>query len=232
MRIAEANSLAVYLFFPGIRQKPTHLTCVELDYMNRPTNRKNRWEDHYARQARKEHYPARSVYKLKEIQAKFDLIRPGYRVLDLGCAPGSWLLYAAGLVGAEGSVVGIDRIPVTERLPGQVRVIEMDIFNLDDEAARALQPGFDVILSDMAPATTGNRGTDAARSLALCEQAFAIAGQLLKSGGSLACKIFQGGDFHSFTQEIRGAFLHQKNFKPQSCRKASKEIYIIGQGKK
>jgi 23S rRNA (uridine2552-2'-O)-methyltransferase len=192
---------------------------------------KNRWADHYTRQAQKERFPARSVYKLKEIQKKYRLIRRGDRILDLGCAPGSWLLYAAEVTGVKGRVVGIDIKAVTVRLPDHAMTHTGDIRDLMD-GTDPIDSDFDVILSDMAPATTGNKHTDAARSLDLCEAALEVAHQRLARGGRFVCKIFQGSDSKAFTDRVKAAFKQTKIFKPQSSRKASKEIYIIGMGKK
>jgi 23S rRNA (uridine2552-2'-O)-methyltransferase len=195
--------------------------------MSRASAKHGKWQDHYTRQARKEHYPARSVYKLEEIQQKHRLIKKGSRVLDLGCAPGSWLLYAAGLTGKKGQVVGIDLKPVTVEIPSNVTVMTADVFEVD---IGSLAGGFDVVLSDMAPATTGHRAVDAARSLGLCEAALEIARRVLVPGGVFVCKIFQGPDVAHFQQTVRGSFRGQKLFKPRSSRKASKEIYVIGLG--
>ena len=190
----------------------------------------NKWQDHYTRQAKKDKYPARSVYKLKEIQQKNRVIHKGDAVLDLGCAPGSWLKYAAEVVGPGGRVVGIDLKPVTIALPEQVEVLTGDIFDLLDDLKNG--PGYQVVLSDMAPATTGNKHVDAARSMGLCEAALYVAREVLKPGGRFVCKIFQGPDFKAFSEEVRKRFQKQKIFKPQSSRKASREIFIIGLGKK
>lgn len=191
----------------------------------------NRWEDHYTRLARKERYPARSVYKLQEIQKRFAVIRAGDRVLDLGCAPGSWLMYAAGLTGPSGRVVGVDVTPVAIHLPAHVTVHTGDVLELVEEPAAFFGQEFDVVVSDMAPATTGSRSVDAARSHNLCEAALAIAGKVLRPGGAFVCKIFQGEDFKPFSEAVKAGFTECKIFKPQSCRKASKEIYLIGKGK-
>ena len=200
--------------------------------MKHPAAKANRWEDHYARLARKERYPARSVYKLQEIQKRFAVIRPGNGVLDLGCAPGSWLMYATDLAGPSGHVVGVDLTPVTIRLPAYVSVHTVDVFELVEAPAAFFGREFDAVLSDMAPATTGSRGVDAARSHNLCEAALAIARKVLRPGGAFVCKIFQGEDFRSFTDDVRAGFSECRIFKPQSCRKASKEIYLIGKGRK
>lgn len=192
----------------------------------------NPWADHYTRRARREHYAARSVFKLQEIQKKYGLMRPGQRVLDLGCAPGSWLQYAARVVGPRGRVVGLDLRPVTCSLPSQARALTGDINDLDDDLRAALGGGFHVVLSDMAPATTGSRIVDAARSYQLCEMALDTAGRLLQPGGAFVCKIFQGGDFDAFRAQVQRCFDSCRIFKPRSSRKASREIYLIGLGKR
>ena len=195
--------------------------------MKTKTSKGNQWQDHYARRAKKEKYPARSVYKLEEIQKKHQLIRKGHKVLDLGCSPGSWLLYAARQTGSGGKVVGIDLKPVTVQVPPHVQVLTADVFNIDIET---LDKGFNVVLSDMAPATTGNKTVDAVRSIGLCESALHIAKSVLVPGGAFVCKVFQGSDFNSFSEEIRTSFKACKIFKPRSSRKESKEIFIIGLG--
>ncbi|MEJ2167432.1 MAG: RlmE family RNA methyltransferase [Desulfobacterales bacterium] len=196
--------------------------------MKPPASKKNKsWQDHYTRRAKKEQYPARSVYKLQEIQQKHFLIKKGHKILDLGCSPGSWLLYAARLTGEDGLVVGVDLEPVKIQLPPQVQIITADVFSLDVES---LGKDFNVVLSDMAPATTGHKAVDAARSFNLCEAALSIAQKVLVPGGHFICKIFQGQDFKQFQETVKAAFSELKIFKPQSSRKASKEIYLIGLG--
>lgn len=190
--------------------------------------KRNKWQDHYTRQAKKERFPARSVYKLQEIQHKYNLIKKGDNVLDLGCFPGSWLLYAAGLTGASGRIVGLDIKPVTLKLPGHVKVVRADVFTLDAARLAAMGDDFQVVLSDMAPSTTGSTVVDATRSLALCRAAFFIAQNVLTAGGSFVCKIFQGQDFKEFSDSFRQNFNKHHIFKPRSSRKTSKEVFIIG----
>ena len=199
--------------------------------MKRSNPKANRWQDHYTRRAKKENFPARSVYKLEEIQQKYHLIKAGDAVLDLGCAPGSWLLYAAKLTGERGRVVGIDLSPLQQQ-PENVRVLTGDVLELNQELLAAVGTDFNVVLSDMAPATTGNRIVDTARSFNLCQAALSIAQDLLLPGGAFVCKIFQGEDFKAFADLIKTLFSKHKIFKPQSSRKASREIFIIGMGKK
>jgi 23S rRNA (uridine2552-2'-O)-methyltransferase len=189
--------------------------------------KRNTWQDHYARRAKKDRYPARSVYKLEEIQQKHRLINKGDKILDLGCAPGSWLLYAAKLTGDRGRVVGVDLKPVKIQAAPNIEIINGDVFAL---GAGVLGNDFNVVISDMAPATTGHKAVDAARSAGLCEAALAIAQSVLLPGGSFVCKIFQGPDFNQFVNSVRAGFDKQKIFKPRSSRKASKEIFVIGLG--
>ncbi len=191
--------------------------------------------DHYAKKAKKDNYPARSIYKLEEIQTKFKVVRPRDHVLDLGCAPGSWLKYAVGIAGPDGSVVGLDLKDIGIAglgLPDNVSFYQCDILEMDEETRKAVGDGYNVVLSDMAPSTTGIKSVDAARSFVLCEAALDIAGQLLQPGGHFVAKIFQGEDFEAFITKVKQQYKTRKIFKPQSCRKDSKEIYVIGMGKK
>ena len=199
--------------------------------MKRTNRKKNPWADHYTRQAQKDNFAARSVYKLQEIQKKYRILKRGARVLDLGCAPGSWLQFAAQTTGPQGRLVGIDLTPVTIGLPDHVTVITGDVSDLEGHLAELGQTRFDAVLSDMAPATTGNRHVDEARSIGLCEAALDIAEKTLVPGGSFVCKIFQGSDFKVFTDAVKRRFDRQAAFRPQSTRKASREVYVIGLGK-
>ena len=199
--------------------------------MKRSNRKKNPWADHYTRQAKRDRFAARSVYKLQEIQKKYRLIKRGKRILDLGCAPGSWLQYAAQTAGPEVLLVGIDLTPVTIDLPDNVTVITGDVADIDSHLANLGQSQFDVVLSDMAPATTGNRHVDQARSMGLCEAALTIAQTALVPRGNFVCKLFQGGDFRAFADAVKAHFSRQATFRPKSTRKASREVYVIGLGK-
>jgi len=199
--------------------------------MKRKTPKQNTWQDHYSRKAQKEKYPARSVYKLQELQKKYRLIRKGDRVLDLGCSPGSWLPYAAALTGESGVVVGIDLKPVSIQLPAHVTVYKGDLLTPEEALMEKLGQRFHAVISDMAPNTTGNKDVDAARSFDLCEAALTLSQEVLVPNGSFVCKIFQGELFTLFSDRVKACFNRQHIFKPQSSRKASKEIYIIGMGK-
>jgi 23S rRNA (uridine2552-2'-O)-methyltransferase len=185
--------------------------------------------DHYTLQAKKEGYPARSVYKLKEIQEKFNLIEKGDSILDIGCAPGSWSLYAAETTGKDGYVLGLDlQEPNPGRILGNLDLKQGDVFEYDFSQ---LQP-FDLIISDAAPKTTGNRTVDTAKSLGLNEGILYLSTTILKSGGKLVMKIFQGGGEQELLKTMRRVFNQVKIFKPKAVRKISFEIYFIGIGKK
>ena len=194
-------------------------------------NPKNQWEDHLTRRARTENYPARSVYKLEEIQNKFKVIKKNDQVLDLGCAPGSWLLYAAKQVGPVGRILGLDLSPVDIRLPENVRAVQENVLNLENSALVDENTCFNVVLSDMAPSTSGRKDVDAIKSYELCCMALGVAEKYLRPGGHFVCKIFQGNEFTEFQKKVRSKFKESKIFKPDSCRKQSKEIYIIAKFK-
>ncbi|MFP4533951.1 MAG: SAM-dependent methyltransferase [Desulfobacterales bacterium] len=203
--------------------------------MKRRNPKSRQQPDYYAKRARQEKFPARSVYKLQEIQKKYRLIQKGYKVLDLGCAPGSWLKYAADLTGGKGLVVGIDLKPVTEKLPAHVRVLEEDVMVLAEAPEKCGElsgSGFDAVLSDMAPATTGKKDVDAARSYNLSRAALGIAEIVLPAGGVFVCKIFQGPDFEEFIAAVKERFEACRIYKPQSTRKESKETYVVGISRK
>ena len=189
-----------------------------------------RWQpqDHYFKRAKKEGFPARSVYKLDEIDRRVRLLRPGQRVLDLGCHPGSWLLYCARSVGQRGLVVGVDTLPMSLELPPYVHVLRIDVFELQPADLHRFSPTFDVVLSDLAPATTGIRSADSARSALLFERALGLAGELLVPGGHFLGKIFQGSDFDAMVLYMKRMFRRVRGIRPHATRKESKEVYLLG----
>jgi 23S rRNA (uridine2552-2'-O)-methyltransferase len=186
-------------------------------------------KDYYFKQAKKENYAARSVFKLEEIDDRFRILKPGYKVLDLGAAPGSWSQYSSQKVGAQGKVLGIDLQAIKLTLPNAV-FITADIRDLDlgkTMADAGIAPPFDVVLSDMAPKTTGIRVTDQARSLELCEIALSAADRFLKPRGSFVCKLFHSDEFEGFRDQLRKRFGRVEILRPKSTRKESKEIFFI-----
>ena len=188
-----------------------------------------RVQDHYFKMAKQQGYPARSVYKLKEAQAKYGFIRPGFRVLDLGAAPGSWARYACKLVGVHGEVVAVDLRPLSIDLPA-CHSFTMDVFELDAralESALGRRPCFHVVLSDMAPKTTGRKDVDHWRQMALAQRALDIAREVLGPGGSFFCKVFQGEELPGFRKRCQEAFGSVKVFKPKSSRPESVELFLM-----
>lgn len=188
------------------------------------------YRDHYFLKAKAENYPARSIYKLKELDARFRLLRPGIKVLDLGAAPGSWSLGAAEKVGAAGIVLACDLKRPDIRLPEQVRFVQADILAPCAEYLAAIErwAPFDLVMSDMAPATTGSKFTDQARSLELALAAFESVAANLRRGGNFIVKIFMGPDVRELLGPMRSAFGSVKSFKPKSSRSESKETFFIG----
>lgn len=184
--------------------------------------------DRFHRKAKKEGYLARAVYKLEEIDAKVDLFEPGMRVLDLGCAPGSWLQYARSKVGDQGILVGLDRATIPNA--SGARIVVGDVNTIDIATLKGDLTAFDVVLSDMAPDTSGVRHLDQARSEVLFERALEIAKAVLAPGGNFVGKLFQGPDFKRLTESVRLSFDTAKTVKPASSRQISIEQYVVGKG--
>jgi 23S rRNA (uridine2552-2'-O)-methyltransferase len=187
-------------------------------------------KDHFYRRAKAEGHAGRAVYKLEEIDRRFRLFKPGCRVLDLGCWPGSWLAYAAGRAGPGGLVVGVDRAALDRHPPAGAQALVADVFELDPARLLALAPAYDVVLSDMAPDTAGDRVIDCARSAALVGRALEIALGVLRPGGAFVAKIFQGPDVDALVAEVRSHFAELRRVKPEASRRESMEIYLVATG--
>lgn len=186
-------------------------------------------KDYYFHKAKSENYAARSVFKLQEIDDRFRILKSGFQVLDLGAAPGSWSQYASEKVGPKGRVLGIDLQPIKITLRNAVFITaDMRDLKLEDiMTAHGITPPFDVVLSDMAPKTTGIRITDQARSLELCELALQTAERFLKPQGSFVCKLFHGEDFELYRKALKEKFTRVEVLRPKSTRKESKEVFFI-----
>lgn len=179
-------------------------------------------QDGFTRMAKKEGLRARSAYKLRQLNNKFKLIRENSDVLDLGSFPGGWLLVARELT--KGKVVGIDLNPIEE-------IKGVDFYQGDassDEVLKKIGNGFDVVISDMAPKTTGIKHLDVGRSIDLGLDALEVAEKVLKPKGNFLCKVFQGAEFDDFIKELRKHFRKVVINKPEASKKRSKEIYVVG----
>jgi len=200
------------------------------------TKSSRRWldrhfSDAYVKRAQQEGYRSRAVYKLLEIQEKDRILSRGMRVVDLGAAPGGWSQVAARIVGAGGCVAALDVLPMAP-LPG-VTFIQGD-FREDEPLARLRRAlggdPVDLVLSDMAPNVSGNAAVDQPRMIYLGELALDLARQVLKPGGSLVVKIFQGEGFETYLKEMRGSFKRVASRKPRSSRAKSREFYLVATG--
>jgi 23S rRNA (uridine2552-2'-O)-methyltransferase len=185
--------------------------------------------DPYFKKAKAEGYLARSAYKLQEINERKRLFGPGARVLDLGCAPGAWLQVASEIVGPKGLVVGIDLQEVREAIAPNVRTIQGDIYKTDAPQLTGPAGGlFDAVLSDMAPSTSGHG--DHFLSVRLCRRALEMLPSILRPGGNLTMKVFEGEDYPNLVRDTQSLFREARGFKPKASREVSKEMYLVAHG--
>lgn len=187
--------------------------------------------DHFTKEAKRTGYPARSVFKLEVIDRKAKLLRRGQTVVDLGAAPGSWSLYAATRIGEAGRLFAVDLQPLAQTLPPNCTFVLGDARELSDDTLREHGP-FDVVLSDMAPNTTGNRFTDQSRSAELFDFAMDVAEKLGKPGSSFVGKIFMGPDFEKERARLRTLYAKVDVERPPAVRANSIECFLVGTGKK
>ncbi len=185
--------------------------------------------DRFQKRAMQRGFNSRAIFKLEEIDRKHKLIARNHRVLDLGCAPGSWLQYAATRTGPGGALVGIDRFEVDLGLANG-RTLSGNVYKVSIEELLGDLDNFDVVLSDMAPDTTGVRQLDQTRSEQLFTRALDIADATLSPGGHFVGKIFQGPEFQELIKRCRFSFEKVKMIKPEGSRKESIEQYICGIG--
>jgi len=191
-------------------------------------------QDYYFKKAKKENYPARSVYKLEEAQKKYRFIKSGDTVLDFGCYPGSWSIYAARVVGPQGLVVGVD---LQEAKKISIAKAAEIIWFCDDIMSddiignvQEIRKNFRIVLSDIAPRTSGNKWVDQQQSLTLARRVLELAANLLKKDGNFYVKVFEGEDFKEFVDSVRKSFKTVKIVKPKSSRSESPEVFVLGIG--
>jgi 23S rRNA (uridine2552-2'-O)-methyltransferase len=187
--------------------------------------------DSFTREAKKRGFAARSVFKLEEIDRRVRLFRKGQRVLDLGAAPGSWSQYAAERIGPGGRLLAVDLSPLAKPPPPNVTFFAGDVLALAPDVFASLGP-YDVVLSDMAPSTTGTRESDQARSFELFMRALELAGSLASPGGGFVGKIFMGPDFTAAKRRVKELFTTERAIRPEGTRESSFEIFLIGLGRR
>jgi 23S rRNA (uridine2552-2'-O)-methyltransferase len=191
-------------------------------------------KDHFFNKAKTEGYRARSAFKLEELVRRFSVLRKGARVLDLGAAPGGFLQVIAQEVGPTGLAVGVDIVAIRPMALPQVKTAVLNVLDDDFDAKLAeLEPGpFDAVVSDMAPKTSGIKATDEARSHRLAHKALEVAIARGRPGGTFIAKLFMGGDFEAFRDEVRAHYQDVKVVRPEATRGASMEVYLVGLRKK
>mgnify|MGYP006266161683 FL=1 len=191
------------------------------------------FSDEYVKQAQALGYRSRAVFKLKELDEKDKLLKPGMVVVDLGAAPGGWSQYAAEHIGKRGDIIALDLLPV-EPLEGvtffqgdfrEESVLQTLMAHLDGREV-------DLVMSDMAPNMSGNRVVDQARGMHLAELALDMARDILRPGGTFVTKLFQGPDVDAYVLAARALFSKVVMRKPKASRDRSPEVYLVGLGRK
>lgn len=198
--------------------------------MGKPYQRK----DHFFNKAKAEGLRARSAFKIEELARRFQVLRRGARVLDLGAAPGGFLQIIGAAVGPSGFVLGLDLVPIRPFPQPHIQTHVADVLSDDFDAQMAAwaEKPFDSVVSDMAPKTTGIRTTDEARSLRLAHKALDVAVAHSKLGGTFIAKLFMGGDFEAFRSALREHYREVKIVRPEATRGSSVEVYVVGLGRK
>ncbi|MEM7677872.1 MAG: RlmE family RNA methyltransferase [Myxococcota bacterium] len=206
-------------------------------------------KDRFYKQAKNDRYAARSVYKLEELDRRYGLFKKGQQIIDLGCAPGSWMQYVAGKIGKKGLLLGYDIVPsqIGVPLPSAWRVANVHELTATDilAALYELRHGepppdsshpppmrIDALISDMAPKLTGIRDADQAKSVELQSVALALADALVKPGGFFVAKLFQGRDTDEFVRRVKSSYKEAKLLKPEATREGSREVFLLARSKR
>jgi 23S rRNA (uridine2552-2'-O)-methyltransferase len=201
--------------------------------MSKPRRSSGSWRDRqerdpFVQRARREGWRSRAVFKLEQIDTKERLLRPGMVCVDLGSAPGGWSQYVTQRLDGKARVVAVDLLPMdalpeVEFIQGDFR--EADVF--EQLLERVGESGADLVISDMAPNISGTKAVDQPRSMYLVELALDLARRVLKPGGSLVCKVFQGEGFDEFVKDARNSFDRVRVIKPEASRAGSREVYLV-----
>ena len=189
---------------------------------------KSHFDDEYVKRAQREGYRSRAVYKLEELQQKDRILRPGMTVVDLGAAPGGWSQYAAQLLKGSGRIIAMDLLAMdpldgVEFLQGDFR--EEEVLDLLMETLG--ETPVDLVMSDMAPNISGMEAVDQPRSMYLAELAADFAARVLREGGDLLFKAFQGEGFDDLIKLLRSQYQQVKIRKPRASRPRSREVYVV-----
>jgi 23S rRNA (uridine2552-2'-O)-methyltransferase len=187
-------------------------------------------KDHYFKKAKQENFVARSIYKLEEIDEKYHVLKKNDQVLDLGYYPGSWVQYSSAKVGMNGIIIGCDIQPINEKISAlkNVKLFQKDVFQINSVKDLGLEKSFDVVISDMAPSTTGIKSVDQTRSLELVEKVFDLLDKCLRPGGNFVIKVFESQDAQTFLKSQKKRFKELNYLRPKSTRSVSKEYFAIG----
>jgi 23S rRNA (uridine2552-2'-O)-methyltransferase len=189
---------------------------------------RSHFDDEYVKRAQREGYRSRAVYKLDEIQQKDRLLKPGMAIVDLGAAPGGWSQYAAKVLLGRGRIIAMDILPMdpldgVEFVQGDFREDEV----LDLLMEKLGSDRVDLVMSDMAPNISGMEAVDQPRSMYLAELAIDFAGQVLREGGDLLFKAFQGEGFDAMVKTLRAQYRQVRVRKPKASRPRSREVYVL-----
>lgn len=189
-------------------------------------------KDYYFQKAKKENFLARSIYKLEEVDQKYKILKKNDFVIDLGYHPGSWIQYTSNKIGDQGLVIGCDIRDINKALLPikNVRVFQKDVLTIENLEELGVSEQFDVVLSDMAPNTTGIKSVDQDRSLILVEMVFSLLPKFLKPNGNMVVKVFDSHQAQVFLKEQKKLFNEFHFLKPKSTRSVSKEFFVIGKG--
>jgi 23S rRNA (uridine2552-2'-O)-methyltransferase len=214
----------------GNRQLSTRLRTAK-----KRSPQSQRWlerqlNDPYVAAAKAAGYRSRAAFKLVELDEKFQLLKPGARVVDLGCAPGGWIQVALRKLGERGAVVGLDLLPVDPIAGATILEGDFQDAEVERRVEAALGGRADLVLSDMAPNTTGHAATDHLRIMGLAELALDFALRVLAPGGGFVAKVFQGGSERTFLETLKARFAMVRHAKPPASRKDSAELYVVATG--
>ncbi len=208
---------------------------VNVKTAKKRSNSSARWlarqlNDPYVAKAKAEGYRSRAAFKLIDLDEKYKLLKPGMRIVDLGCAPGGWSQVAVAKLGGHGKIVGCDLLEVPKIVGAELIVQDFLAEDAPDIMKNLLGGKADLVMSDMAANTTGHTPTDHLRIIHLCELAYLFATEVLEQGGAFICKVLKGGTESELLKQMQRDFATVKHAKPKSSRADSAESYVVATG--